>query len=182
MPARNGEHGYGWVTKVLHWSVAVAIGAQFVVGYVMDAGSSGRGRGRGRGRSGESGRGRGRGRGGEYDVFGDDELLTVHVVLGLVIITLALVRLVWRATTPLPPWAETLSPFERTLAHWTERALYLLMFAVPGTGVALVLSGDDLLAVHVASHVAFFVAFALHVGLVVKHQLVDRDHLVGRMT
>ena len=166
------------MTKALHWSIAIALLAQFVVGYAMDAGSSGRGRGRGR--SGESGRGRGRG--GDYDVLGDDALLTVHVVLGLVIITLAVVRLVWRATTPLPPWAETLSPFERTLAHWTERALYALLFLVPGSGLALVVAGDDLVALHVAAHVALYVAFALHIGLVLKHQVVDRDRLVGRMT
>uniref|UniRef100_UPI00156590A5 cytochrome b n=1 Tax=Ilumatobacter nonamiensis TaxID=467093 RepID=UPI00156590A5 len=90
---RNGDRGYGLVTRTLHWLIALAILAQFVIGYTMDAG--GRGRGRGRGRGGESGRGRGRG-GDDYDLFGDDTLLTVHVVLGLTILTLAVVRLVWR--------------------------------------------------------------------------------------
>lgn len=176
---RNGEHGYGVVTKTLHWLVVAAMAAQFAVGYLMDAG--GRGRGRGRGRGGESGRGRGRG--GEYDVFGDDTLLTIHVVLGLTILVLAAIRVVWRRMTPLPPWAPTLSSAERKLAHWTETALYVLMFAIPITGLALVLSGDDeLLPVHVASHIAFFVAIAAHIGLVLKHQLVNRDGLLSRMT
>ena len=116
---RNGPHGYGMVTKALHWLVVGALVAQFAIGYAMDADD--RGRGRGRGRSGESGRGRGRG--GGYDVFGDEPLLNAHVVLGIVILTLAVLRLVWRVTTPLPPWAPTLSPAERVLANWTERAL-----------------------------------------------------------
>ena len=30
--ARNGEHGYGWVTKVLHWLTLALVAAQFVVG------------------------------------------------------------------------------------------------------------------------------------------------------
>ena len=48
--ARNGEHGYGWVTKSLHWLTVAALIAQFVVGYLMeDEGGHGRGRGRGRG-------------------------------------------------------------------------------------------------------------------------------------
>jgi cytochrome b561 len=44
-PWRSGEHGYGLVTKALHWLVFVALGAQFAVGYLMDAGGQGRGRG-----------------------------------------------------------------------------------------------------------------------------------------
>lgn len=184
MRFRNGEHGYGLVTKVLHWSIAAAIAAQFLVGYLLDPDDGGRGRGRGRGRGGESGHGRGRGRGGEdgYDIFGDDGLLTVHVVLGVTILTLAVVRLAWRLTTPLPPWAPTLSEGERTLEHWLERLLYLLMFAIPASGLALVAAGDDdVLGLHVASHVAFFVVIAIHVGLVAKHQVIDRDGLLRRM-
>jgi cytochrome b561 len=176
---RNGEHGYGVVTKVLHWAVFAGLVAQFAVGYLLDGDESGRGRGRGRG----GGSGRGRGRGGGYDVFGDDRLLTVHVVLGLTILALASIRLLWRLTTPLPPWASTLSPFERWMAHWTERVLYLLMFAIPLTGLALVVANDDdALPLHVAAHVAFFVVIAVHVGLVLKHQVVDRDGLLRRMS
>ena len=174
---RNGEFGYGLVTKTLHWTMVVAIATQFVVGYLLE-GESGRGRGRGRG----DGSGRGRGRGGDLEVFGDDSLLTLHVLLGVTILTLATVRLAWRRTTPLPPWAPTLSAFERALATWTERALYLLMFAIPITGLGMVLAGDDdLLALHVATHVAFFVVLPFHIGLVAKHQFVDRDGLLWRM-
>ena len=37
MPLRNGEHGYGLVTKVLHWLTFLVVVAQFLVGYTMDA-------------------------------------------------------------------------------------------------------------------------------------------------
>ncbi|WP_160502488.1 cytochrome b [Streptomyces sp. BA2] len=180
---RNGAHGYGLVTKVLHWAVFVAMVAQFAVGYLLDVDDSGRGRGRGRGRGGSSGRGQGRGRGGEdgYDLFGHDVLLTVHVVLGAAVLLLGLARLVWRLATPLPLWAPSLTSLERRLAHGTETALYATTFAIPLTGIALVLSGDDLLVAHIAAHIVFFAALALHVGLVFKHQLVDRDRLLRRM-
>ena len=36
MPIRNGAHGYGAVTKVLHWLTALVVAAQFVVGLTMD--------------------------------------------------------------------------------------------------------------------------------------------------
>ena len=37
MPLRNGENGYGVVTKVLHWLTVVAIVGQFLVGWTMEA-------------------------------------------------------------------------------------------------------------------------------------------------
>ena len=37
MRLRNGKHGYGVVTKVLHWLTVVAIVGQFVVGWSMGA-------------------------------------------------------------------------------------------------------------------------------------------------
>ena len=176
-PARRREPAYGLVTRILHWLTVVALAAQFTLGYVMDAGGSGRGRGRGRG--GESGRGRGRG--GDLDVFGEDRLLTAHVGVGVTILVLAAVRLYWRRRSSLPPWAEGLSATERTIAHWTERSLYLLLFVIPLTGLWLVLISEDAVALHVASHIAFFVCFAAHLGLVLKHQLINRDGLLGRM-
>ena len=166
------------MTRTLHWATVVAVATQFVVGYSMDTDGSGRGRGRGRG--GESGRGRGRG-GDDLDVFGDNRLLTVHVLLGATILVLAVIRLWWRRRSPLPPWAPGLSTAERTLAHWTERALYVLLFAIPLTGLWLVLVSDDAVALHVAAHIAFFVVIAAHIGLVLKHQLLDRDRLLRRM-
>lgn len=168
---------YSPATKVLHWLTVTALVVQFIIGYSMDADDSGRGRGRGRG--GESGRGRGRG--GDLEIFGDNRLVTAHVVLGVTILVLATTRLWWRRHSTLPPWAPGLSPAERMLAHWTERVLYTLLFAIPLTGLWLVLVSDDAVAVHVASHVTFFVAVTAHVGLVLKHQLIDRDRLLRRM-
>lgn len=181
VPAWEEPPGYSPVTKVLHWLTVLALAAQFTIGHLLDD-PSGQGRGRGRGRSGESGRGRGRGRGGDWEVFGDDALLTAHVVLGVTILVLALVRLWWRRRSTLPPWAPGLSERERVLAHGVERALYVLLVAIPASGLWLVLVDDDAVAVHVAAHVTFFVVIAVHLGLVLKHQFVHRDGLLRRMT
>ena len=35
MTARNGEQGYGWVTKALHWATVATLVAQFVVGWTL---------------------------------------------------------------------------------------------------------------------------------------------------
>ncbi|MFD7095048.1 cytochrome b [Streptomyces xanthophaeus] len=176
---RSGEHGYGKVAKALHWTVALLLLAQFTVGYRLAADG---GHGRGRGRGGESGRGRGRGGEDRFELFGDDRLLTAHVLLGLTVLALAVFRLAWRRAAGLPPWAPCLSPRERRLAHWTEACLYVLLFAMPLTGLWLLVVGDDdALAPHVAAHLAFFVALAVHLGLVLKHTVVRRDGLLRRM-
>lgn len=171
---RNGPEGYGWLTKGLHWATVLALVAQFAIGYAMDPDDGGgQGRGRGRGRGGESGRGRG-GESDGYDVL-DDRLLTVHVVLGVLIIVLVLIRLLWRRVDGLPPWASELSPNQRTIAKWTEKALLVLLIVIPATGLALVLSGeDDLLWLHVAAHVLFFAALAVHIGLTLGKRLLPR--------
>ncbi len=176
-PPRPAEARFGRTARTLHWLTVAALAAQFTVGYLLDVDDHGRGRGRGRG--GDSGRGRGRG--GDLAVFGEDGLLTAHVVLGVSILALALVRLWWRRHAGLPPWAASLSPTERTVAHWTERCLYLLLFVIPLTGLWLVVVSDDALAVHVGAHVAFFVALAAHLGLVFKHQVIHRDRFLRRM-
>lgn len=181
---RNGDHGYGVVTKSLHWLTVVLLATQLLVGYsltrsddllepVVDrlwGGAEGR-------------------------------LVLVHVALGGAILILAAARLAWRVTTPLPPWAEGLSAVERRVAHRVEQVLYASLFLAPVTGIGLVtLTGEDwdlpggewttpwdlvdddlVLGAHIATHVLLYLAVTVHVGLVLKHQLVDRDRLLRRM-
>jgi cytochrome b561 len=151
MGARNGEHGYGFVTIVLHWVTVLLVLAQFVVGYVMATND-------------------------DLDVF------PIHQALGASILVIAIARVVWRVRTPLPPWADSLSAGERRVAHWTERILLALLFVIPLTGLVLARTGDDdLLPLHVAAHIAFFVTLAVHLGLVLGRGLRGRPVLLDRM-
>ena len=52
---------------------------------------------------------------------------------------------------------------------------------IPISGLLLVVVSYDLLPLHIAAHICFFAAVAAHLGLVLKHQLVNRDRLVSRM-
>ncbi|WP_205472405.1 cytochrome b/b6 domain-containing protein [Nocardioides sp. SYSU D00038] len=187
MHLRNGEHGYGVVTRTLHWATVLLVLAQLVVGWTMDPDDSGHGRGRGRGgdSGGDSGgRGRGRGRGGDrddgYDVLdGSFDLLDLHVLLGLTLLALAVVRTLWRLTTPLPPWSPTLTAGGRRWLHASEVGLLTSLYAMPLTGLVLVVAGDDdVVPLHVAAHVLFYVALAAHLGIVVRARLLPR--MLGR--
>ena len=211
MPLRNGAHGYGLVTKLLHWLTVGLIAAQFVVGYRMEADDAGLEREEERLDELEEGCRAGseaaeerceeqlERREDELDVredafvgdalsgllsgtgFGDGlSLPEWHVVLGLLIIAVAAVRVLWRATTPLPPWAQALSAGERKLEAVLEKVLLALLFLVPASGLVLV-GGIGSLGFHIATHVAFFVALGLHVALVLRHTVVHRDRQLQRM-
>ena len=120
---RNSGLGYGLVTKSLHWLTVLALLTQFAVGYwmtnvdeVLEPLRSGGDRG--------------------DDDAGGLALLPIHIGLGLGIMGLAAIRLVWRLTTPLPPWAEQLSAVERKVATTVERVFYALLFVIPASGLA----------------------------------------------
>jgi cytochrome b561 len=173
---RNGEHGYGVVTKVLHWLTVAALLAQFVVGWSLDLdeGHDSHGDGSSHGHDDHE----------AASPFSDDGLSLgkVHIGLGLLVLVLALVRIVWRRTTPLPPWAEHLSARERRLEGRLEQVLLILLVVVPATGLLLVVAGDDdVLPVHVAGQIALLGVIAVHVGLVLKHTVVRRDRHLARM-
>jgi cytochrome b561 len=215
MQLRNGAHGYGVVTRFLHWLTVAAILGQFVVGYTMDFDeASDRAKDRFKDeadRLEEDAEGRGEAAEEQVEaaiearedtldagkdhqaseVFSDVltgnaysdglSLPELHVSLGLFVLVLAAVRLVWRRTTPLPPWAEHLSAGERRLEGRLEKLLLALLFVVPATGLLLVAAGDDWLPVHVAAQIVFLVAIAAHVGLVLRHTVVRRNRHLARM-
>jgi cytochrome b561 len=215
MQLRNGAHGYGVVTRFLHWLTVFAILGQFVVGYTMDFDeASDRAKDRFKDeadRLEEDAEGRGEAAEEQVEaeiearedtldagkdhqaseVFSDVltgnafsdglSLPELHVSLGLFVLVLAAVRLVWRRTTPLPPWAEHLSAGERRLEGRLEKLLLALLFVVPATGLLLVAAGDDWLPVHVAAQIVFLVAIAAHVGLVLRHTVVRRNRHLARM-
>jgi cytochrome b561 len=216
MPLRNGEHGYGLVTKCLHWLTVFAIIGQFLVGLTMEADDEAFDREKDRidaledaGKDAAKEQGDAaedafkdeidrlednlKAREDDYvsaafsDVFSGD-LLTdgvslpeVHVLLGVSILTLGVLRVLWRATTPLPPWAPYLRPGERRLEAALEKLLLLLLFAVPASGLLLIASGDDWLAAHIAAQLALLAVIAVHVGLVLSHTIVRRDGQLRRM-
>lgn len=215
MHYRNGDHGYGVVTKLLHWLTVAAILGQFMVGYGMDADQASDRRddrfdaeaerleddAEARGETAEErAESETERREDALDAGEDDQaaglfsdvitgeafgsgfsLAELHVSLGLLILVLAAVRILWRRTTPLPPWAEHLSAGERRLESRLEKLLLALLVVVPATGLLLVAAGDDWLPVHVTAQVVFLGAIAGHVGLVLRHTVLRRNRHLARM-
>ena len=210
MQLRNGADGYGAVTKILHWLTVAALAAQFAVGWSMDVdegtdrldaeadrledAAEGRGEVAEERAEAETDRREDALAGDDDtasdvfsdvvsgDAFGDGlSLPELHVVLGLTVIALALVRMAWRRTTPLPPWAGHLSAGERRLEGRLEKLLLALLVVVPASGLLLVAGADDWLPVHVAAQLVLLAAIAAHVGLVLRHTVVRRNRHLARM-
>lgn len=209
MRLRNGEHGYGAVTKLLHWVTVLAIIGQFVLGWTMDADAPTSGADARVDAFEEQGEERAEQQGeaaeerfeaeveGREDAadsapslgdvltgaaFGDGvDGVEIHVLVGLLVLLLGLVRLWWRRSTPLPPWAEHLGPSERKLESALEKAMLMLLLVVPVSGLLLILVSDDLLPLHVVAQIALLATVAGHVALVLKHTLVREHRHLARM-
>lgn len=196
MHLRNGEHGYGLLTKSLHWVTVVLFALQFWVGYTMetdrdldrvDCDPVGERRSGGdtsdvaeerQERAEEACEAREDARE-EAAKAADERPSPLHIGLGLTILLLGALRVVWRRVGSLPPWSDRLGPRGRQVEGRVEKALLALMFAVPATGL-LLLVADDLVVLHIGAHLAFFAALAVHLAVVVRKRLLPRMLPFGR--
>lgn len=131
------------------------------------------------------------------------KLYNWHKWTGIVVLSLSVVRVFWRASHRAPV-LPAMPAWQRAAAHATHASLYLLLLAVPlagwtyssAAGFPVVLFGilplPDLVApdkalagalkiVHKALAYTVVALAAVHVGAVLKHQFLDRDGLLFRM-
>jgi cytochrome b561 len=178
----NSDTRYGAVTKLLHWTVFLLFLNQFVVAAVM------------------------------LTMEGWEERLGItgdgyyqwHKSVGVVVFFVALIRFIWRKTTPLPDWAPNLSGGEKRAIHRIERVLYLTMFLMPLSGFVFVMAGGyplnffglgevpNLIGEHPAlstaaqwthhlTAVLIGAALLSHWFVVARHQIVHRDRYPHRI-
>lgn len=163
---------------IIHWLTAAFIVAQVVLGFTFS----------------EMDRGPARG-----------EVFAWHKTIGATILVLAIVRLLWRLTHKPPPFPEELPRWERLAATWSHRAFYVLIIALPLTGLATISAGESGFTTLVGGIQLplipglpedaddFFedahellvritlALLAIHVGAALKHQFIDRSRAAGRM-
>jgi cytochrome b561 len=138
--------------------------------------------------------------------IGVEKLATLarHKSVGITILMLAVLRLAWRWSNPVPLLPPTLRPYERRLAHFTHGALYALLFAMPITGWAMssargfpvswfgfvqlpdfVRNSRSLYETLHDTHEALAYTLGgvvlLHVAAALKHHFVLRDDVLRRM-
>lgn len=182
MQLTNTSTRYGGITKLLHWLVFIGFVFQYIVANTMQEIAA------------------------SQTAFGmtKGELYNSHKSIGLVILAIVAIRYVWRRFSRLPDWAETLTERERTFIHWAERVLYTCMFLMPISGFVYSMAGGQgvlffgvfplpnpfgeigwLSSVAQITHritaMVILVTLVGHIGLVLKHQFVNKDRLLNRM-
>ena len=133
-----------------------------------------------------------------------DGFYVFHKGMGAVLLVVVLARLLWRLTHKAPPFPDTMPPLEKRIAGQTHAFMYVLMVvtAVTGyvhviglgfpielldaAGVPPLIPRMERLAV-LSSFVHRFTVFvlvgviAVHIAEVLRHHLVLKDGILGRM-
>ena len=166
---------FALLSRILHWLMAALLVAMLFIGVAMVCSL------------------------GDYH-----RLLAIHRPLGILILILAAIRLVTRMLTRLPPFPLSMAQSERFVAKLSERLLYILFFALPLVGWAMLSAGHYPIVMFGAVHLPpilparpvlyatlrethtvlaylLFMAFLAHMCAVLFHTLVLRDGLLNRM-
>ncbi len=153
--------GFSRLQIILHWLIAVLIGAQFLFGdyiseawyYYVKTGS-----------------------------FDFNPLIAAHVFGGILILPLLIWRLIVRFTRGVPATPEGEHPAMVGIAHLTQWSLYALMIIMPVSG-ALAWFGDvrTSAVVHNVAQTPMIIFLVLHIGGALFHQFILKDNLIGMM-
>jgi cytochrome b561 len=162
-------------SRILHWIMAAMLLAMLFIGAAMVASL------------------------GDYH-----KLVAIHRPLGILILIFAVIRVINRKFSKLPPFPPTMSKQERKMAMASEKLLYFLMFALPLVGWGMLSAGHypivmfgsfhlpPILPAHpllfavlrkthtILAYLLFF-TFLAHLAAVLFHTLVVRDRLLDRM-
>lgn len=124
-----------------------------------------------------------------------------HMLFGITVMVLLIVRLITRLRTDKPPHASTGSPLLDRVGVWTHWGFYALIFIVAGSGMAMSLmaglpdivffgSGEPLPEsfwdyppryVHGIATKLLAALIVLHIAAALWHQFVKKDGLMARM-
>lgn len=181
MTLRNTLQNWGWLTRVLHWSIALAVFGMLAAG--LYAGSVNQST-----------------PAGEMRYYA---VIDVHKSFGLTILMLMAFRLIWRISGPTPAMPATVPMWEKLAARTAPVLLYAGLFLLPVTGWLwasaygepvrffglklpglIHLTGPDATLVHHVHIVTAFILMAivgLHVLGALKNHFVDRNDVLRKM-
>lgn len=127
----------------------------------------------------------------------------LHKSIGLTLLGLIILRVLWRIRNKPPALLTSYQAWERKLATGTHHMLYLLMVALPVTGVLMALYskyglmwfGIDVIGgldnknlrdifkeLHESIGVIMLIAIGIHIAGALKHHFIDKDETLKRMS
>lgn len=177
MPVHNTEHSYGSASKFFHWLIGLMIIGLLGVGIWMTDLENGPFK---------------------FQVYG------IHKAMGIIVLTLATLRLLWRLRQVTPLLPESTSLWQKKASQYAHVALYVVMFMMPLSGWAMsnaagyqvsvfglftmpnIVSANPKMRtlfgnIHTACGYAAIGLVALHVGAALQHHFLKRDDVLKRM-
>ena len=132
------------------------------------------------------------------------KLYNWHKWAGVMILTLSLLRLLWRLTHPAPPLPSTMPLWQIRASHLAHLSLYVLFFAVPligwayssAAGFPIVWFGilalpdwvpkdrdlaEAIKPFHEISAWLLAAVVLIHIGAALKHHFINHDGVLARM-
>lgn len=127
----------------------------------------------------------------------------LHKSIGATLLLLIVFRVFWRVTHAAPAFPASMQVWEKKLAAAVHHVLYLLMLALPVTGLLMTLYSkygllwfgikvfegldnpqlrDAFKETHEIIAISLLVLIVLHVAAALKHKFVDRDEVMSRMS
>lgn len=127
----------------------------------------------------------------------------LHKSVGVTLLALIALRVLWRITHRPPTMLASYKAWEKKLATGTHHMLYLLMVAMPVSGLIMAMSGkygvkwfgieiiagldnstlrDVFKEAHEIIGAIFITVIILHILGALKHRLIDKDGTMKRMT
>lgn len=196
---KNNALSYTKTAVVLHWLIAIGIFGMFALGWFMtDLPKEGP-------------------KQMAYDVFNwgiytwqlAEEAsprtfyFNLHKSIGITLFAFIVLRILWRVTHKPPQLLTSYKTWERKLANGTHHFLYLLMVAMPLSGLIMAVSSkygvkwfglpfikgldneslrDVFKETHEVVAIIILVMLVLHIGGALKHKFIDKDDTLKRMS
>jgi cytochrome b561 len=172
----NPHLQYGATAKIFHWLIVALLMLQFPIGWLMPD---------------------------LHRNMKPGAPMTFHVSFGIVILTLIVLRFVWRLTHPVAP-ESSLPPWQRLSSEAVHWLLYVLVLATTVSGWLFasfrgwslsffylfplpMLASDNAEAgkamdgLHQAAEWSLLVVIGLHVAAALAHIFIYRDRVMQRM-
>ncbi len=170
------QREYGTIAKVFHWLTVVLLIIQYMIGWLMP------------------------------DIHRDmkpGDVMTLHISIGITILSIILLRFFWRLTHPVEP-DPSLPNWQRQVSEGVHWLLYALVFATTLTGWSFasfrgwnislfftvplpMLAAEGSSAarsvggLHETMEWALLVMIGVHISAAVAHRFIYRDRVMQRM-
>ena len=174
MRLTNNLKEYGLISKVFHWLSAAVLLIQIPLGFYLV----------------------------DLD-FGEKRLTieSIHVILGLSIFYLTLLRLIYKLFNPTPSLGNNIFPGQRLIAKLNHILLYLSILVITTSGALKKLFNGEMLDlflfdieikdnfelaeifydIHILSNYTLIALISLHIFAVIVHKLLFKENLLKKI-